>query len=334
VDASALGAGNTLTFNGGAENDGYFDFIGGAGNDVLTGGNGGANSGDDVIDTGDSYNLIAGGNDTVHAGSGADYFELGAAFTSADAIDGGTGEDYLSLNGDYSAGLTLGATTLTNVEAIGLQGGHSYNLTTNDATVASGKTLEVDANGFGAGDTLTFNGSAETNGSFVIVGGAGNDNLTGGQNSDTIDLSKGGNDVADGGGGADSITGVLFGPHETFVYKAVGDSTSVNYDHITNVDFNNDVFNVSAIGAVTGVDAEVDGGALSTASFDSDLAAAIGSGHLAAHHAVFFVPDSGTLANRAFLIIDENGTSGYQAGQDLVIWCQIDTGTLTAANFA
>ena len=62
----------------------------------------------------------------------------GASLTAADTVDGGSGADTLNLNGDYGAGLTLGATTLANVENIVLAWGHSYNLTTNDGNVAAG----------------------------------------------------------------------------------------------------------------------------------------------------------------------------------------------------
>ena len=72
-------------------------------------------------------------------------------------------------------------------------------------------------------------------------------------------------------------------------------------------------------GTVTGFDAAVTTGALSTSSFNANLASAIGSTQLAAHHAVEFTPNSGTLAGDHFLIIDMNGIAGYQANADLVI---------------
>ncbi|HEY0113165.1 MAG TPA: bluetail domain-containing putative surface protein, partial [Allosphingosinicella sp.] len=59
-------------------------------------------------------------------------------------------------------------------------------------------------------------------------------------------------------------------------------------------------------------------GSLSTASFDSDLEAAM-NGTLDASEAVLFTANSGDLAGRLFLVVDENGVSGYQAGQDYVI---------------
>ncbi len=70
---------------------------------------------------------------------------------------------------------------------------------------------------------------------------------------------------------------------------------------------------------VAKIDSAVSGGALNSGQFDSDLAAAIGSGQLQSDHAVLFTPDSGDYVGETFLIVDANGIAGYQAGQDLVI---------------
>ncbi len=106
----------------------------------------------------------AGGNDT---------FTLAATLTASDSLDGGSGSDTLTLNGDYSAGLTFGAATVVNIELLQLAAGHSYNFTTNDGNVASGATMAVDGSALGAGDVLTFNGTAETGRLLSIAGGAG-----------------------------------------------------------------------------------------------------------------------------------------------------------------
>ena len=187
----------SLDFDGSGETGTtQFTFNASAGDDVLTGG---ANN--------DGFNLTAGGNDTAHGGAGNDTFSFGAAFTAADTVDGGANTDTISLNGDYSAGLTLGATTLTSIENIVMAApGHSYNLTTVDANVASGATLTINAAALGAADTLTFDGSAETNGHFDIIGGAGDDTVTGGAQSDSFDLTHGGGDTAHGSGGNDTFT--------------------------------------------------------------------------------------------------------------------------------
>jgi len=176
VDASALGASKALTFDGSAETDGHFIIRGGAGNDVLTGGQ-----------DGDTFNLTKGGNDTVTGGAGDDTVNMGATLTAADHLNGGGSVFFntVTLDGDYSAGLTLGATTLVNFDYLKLDGGYSYNLTTNDATVASGNEMTVDAYTLGTDDTLIFNGAAETDGNFSFEFGAGftaADQLTGSSN--------------------------------------------------------------------------------------------------------------------------------------------------------
>src|SRR5580698_8597099 len=108
--------------------------FGTSGNDVLTG-----TSGDDTFD------MSQGGNDTVSGLGGNDTFLFGATLTANDTIDGGDGSDTLVLDGNYKPGVTLAATTISNVEAIALTAGHDYGLTTNDANVAAGQSLTVDA---------------------------------------------------------------------------------------------------------------------------------------------------------------------------------------------
>lgn len=58
-------------------------------------------------------------------------------------------------------------------------------------------------------------------------------------------------------------------------------------------------------------------GALSAASFDADIAKAVGQS-LTAGHGLFFTPDSGDFAGEAFLVVDANGKAGFQAGEDIV----------------
>jgi hypothetical protein len=61
-----------------------------------------------------------------------------------------------------------------------------------------------------------------------------------------------------------------------------------------------------------------DTGALSTATFDTDMGAAM-AGVLNPNGAVLFTASSGDLAGHLFLAVDQNGVAGYQAGQDFVI---------------
>jgi Ca2+-binding RTX toxin-like protein len=77
---------------------------------------------------------------------------------------------------------------------------------------------------------LSFNGSAELDGSFLIRSGRGADALTGGAKKDDIDGGEG-NDLIRGGGGSDSIKGGLGadelwgdGGADHFVYTAAAES--------------------------------------------------------------------------------------------------------------
>jgi len=309
VDGSALERGNALIFDGSAETDGNFVVSGGAGGDTITVGRGddvvNANAGNDVI------NASKGGNDAVSGGNGNDTISFGATLTASDKIDGGSGNDTVVLDGDYSGGLVFGATTMINVETLQLSAGHSYNLTTSDATVAAGATLKVNGKALHGADQLVFDGSAEHDGSFNVIGGKGNDVLTGGDGNDQLS-GNAGNDILFGGKGADFLSGGH--QHDTFVYTAADQSTSTGFDTISHFSAKADAFDLWF--TVDAIDTAVTTGALSLASFDSDLSAALAG--MGAHEAIVFDPDSGDFAGKTFLVVDANGVAGYQAGQDLV----------------
>jgi hypothetical protein len=190
-------------------------------------------------------------------------------------------------------------------ERVTLLDGSSYALSAADGDVAAGHTLTVSASDLGAGNHLSFDGSAVTQSRFILEGGGGDDVLTGGSGADVIEGDRGADTLA-GGGGADR-----------FVYTSAADSTGAHYDTILDFVFGGDVIDLPV--SVSGLDAAVTKGALSQGSFDADLAAAVGATALAAGHALFFTPDSGQLAGQCFLVVDANGQAGYQAGVDYVI---------------
>ena len=294
VDATGLLAGDTLKVDGSAETDGHFNLTGGAGNDTLIGG---AQS--------DFFQLRRGGTDSAQGNGGNDTFSLGSDFTAADSIDGGAGSDTAVLNGDYSGGLVLGATTMTNVETLKLRSS-SYKLTTDDATVAAGQTLTVDGSALLSADSLDFDGSAETDGRFVLTGGAGADTFKGGLQGDRFT----------GGAGAD-----------VFAYDSASESHGTLYDTITDFDATVDKFDLDV--GVAGVNAS--SGHVDLANFDVDMGNVTGD-LLLANRAVVVTVTSGTLNAHAFLVFDANNSGAYDSS-DYVMDITGHTGTLTTGNF-
>ncbi|MFL6845493.1 MAG: M10 family metallopeptidase C-terminal domain-containing protein [Allosphingosinicella sp.] len=205
----------------------------GSGNDKLTG-----NAANNVLDAGDGndnlYLWFGGGNDTALAGAGNDLVFMGATLTAADIVDGGTGNDTLVIQGNYSGGLTLTG-NVTNIENLSILAGsntsfgetgtalYDYVLTTDDANFAPGIQARVNASALLAGEDFTFNGSAETDASFVVYGGRGTDTLTGGLGNDIFFFAEGGRfaagDTVNGGAGYDSI---FFRGNYTIDFNAPG----------------------------------------------------------------------------------------------------------------
>ena len=220
VDANRLVAGEDLTFNGSAETDGSFFIYGGGGTDTLTGG-----AGNDVF-----------------------LFGVDGQWGANDRVVGGAGIDQLALRGNYT--VTFGANQLVGIESIGLLSAHdtrfgplgssySYNLTMNDANVAAGVQMTVDGAKLRIAENFTFNGSAETDGTFRVFGGLVNDTITGGQ----------GNDIIQGNAGADSLVGS--GGADLFVYAATSDLTASALDHILDFDTGSERIDLTRIDANT-----------------------------------------------------------------------------------
>jgi Ca2+-binding RTX toxin-like protein len=292
-------AATVMFFDGSAETDGTFSMDTSSGDDTLIGG-----QQNDIISGGTPFFSPA-GNDTIKGEGGNDTLQVFDDLTAADKAVGGDGYDFLRLDGDYSSGLTLAGSTLKEIEEIDLDlfgGGFAYDLAFADGNLATGQLLAVDAN---TASQVTLDASAESDGTYVLSGGSGNDVLLGGGGNDTL-KGLGDADLLRGGNGADE-----------YRYFAVTDSTGPSHDTIEGFNANADTFGLTV--AVSAIDAKVNSGTLNAASFDADLVARIGAGKLGAGHAVLYKPDAGDLAGITFLIVDHNGTAGYQAGADLVV---------------
>lgn len=210
-------------------------------------------------------------------------------------------DDVFELGGDFSGGVDL-PSDLTGIERIVLRGGNDYVLVANDNNVGIGETITIDAMPLGDDHHVAFDGRAETDGSFLFYGSESGDLFFGGAGDDRL-FGFGGGDTLSGGGGSD-----------IFVYTGAADSSGPNYD--TLADFNPLADRIDLPGTVSGFGAPIEGGALSTATFNDDLGAALSG--LGASQAVWFTPDEGDLAGQVFLIVDGNGQAGYQEGEDYV----------------
>lgn len=220
---------------------------GGLANDLLIGneinnllvGNGGN----------DTLNLSYGGNDEARGGDDNDLFVVGGALTKTDRLDGGAGTDRVLMDGNYSGGLKFTGSTLVNIERIDLTAGNSYQITSSDGTVSAGLVLTVDGSTLGISDILTFKGNRETDARFVLKGGDGDDDLTGGRGADTLSGGAG-DDILNGGRGSDQIT--LGAGDDRIVYLAVVESAQGGRDRILDMTAD-DILDLSAIDANTGL---------------------------------------------------------------------------------
>lgn len=262
------------------------------------------------------------GVETIRTGAGNDGVYFGPdRFGSADFVDlGGGTNDQVALDGNYTA--TISGTQLRNVEVLALLRGAmgdlaNYSITLADDLVTAGQSITVF--GLAVETGFTLNALAESDGNIRVIGGGGDDVITTGAGNDRI-FGGGSADFLDGGTGAD-----------VFVYDGVSQSTGTGYDRIAG--FLSGIDKIDLDFNVTGVAATVGLGALSTASFDSNLAAAIGADQLAANHAVLFQADAGDLVGQTFLVIDANGVAGYQAGEDYVIQLIAPPASLATGDF-
>jgi len=222
LDASALTGSNTLTWNGAAETDGQFSILGSGQADTITGGN----QADTIVSGTGADSLVAGnGNDSILSGDGNDTITLGGTgsdiidagigndlivaanfFTSADTLDGGAGSDVLNFTDSTGTTQTDDLDWVTQVETIVL-GDSLTSIIAVDTLVASGITLNLNASSLTGSNTLTWDGSAESNGRYSILGSGQDDTITGGNQADTIVSGTGADSVVAGNGSDSIVTG-------------------------------------------------------------------------------------------------------------------------------
>ena len=208
-------------------------------NDLIS-----STSGNDVRRSGagnDTFLLYEGGNDSASGGAGSDLFIFRATMTSQDSVDGGDARDQIAIQGDYTGAnaLTLGAGVI-NVESFVLipgdnttfgdpgTGSYSYDVTTVNENVAAGQVMTFDGAQLRVGENFTFQGGAETDGSFRVIGGLGTDDFTGGSQSDAFlfnDGAFGSSDIVDGGAGTARDQLALRGDYTVFF--GAGQITSI-----------------------------------------------------------------------------------------------------------
>ncbi len=209
---------NLTTSGGDAQGDaisGFENLTGSALNDTLNGDNGAnvliGGGGNDFLFAVNGNDLVQGGdgNDTLYGGFGADTLHGDAGNdivfggVGADAMFGGTGIDTLNYSDD-PAGVSVNLAT--GIGSGGTAAGDTFEGFENVIGGAGNDALTGDglANALtgGAGDDTLDGGG----GNDTLDGGSGNDLLTGGAGSDTLDGGSG-NDTLSGGAGADVMNG-------------------------------------------------------------------------------------------------------------------------------
>lgn len=321
----------SVSFNGFDETDGHFFILGANGDDFLLGG-----MKNDTFDlsNGSTPGAPAAGTDEVFGNAGNDLIKMGASLDSSDYLIGDAGKDTVELNGDYSGGVVIGSGGFSSIEVVRVLAGFDYTLSFAAGNIEAGATLTIDGSALGADDHLfAFDGS-EADGHLTMIGGkaddqlgggqlgnhlsggAGDDALFGGNGADVLD-GGGGRDTLFGSGGADTMTGG--GGADHYVIGAPSASTSTGYDEIIGFDANNETIEFNMAVAVDHIATAITHGILRGGHFDQDLMAAVNAGTLGEHDAVLFTADGGNLSGKTFLIVDVNGTAGYQPNADYVI---------------
>jgi Ca2+-binding RTX toxin-like protein len=273
-DNLTAGAGDDLLSGGTGHNvlwgnDGNDTFLGGSGIDVFAGGGGSDTVRYEQSDAGVTINLAtatASGGDaagdllnSIENITGSAHNDTLTGDAGANRLDGGAGDDRIwgsdgndTLAGGHGADVLSGGNGIDTADYSASASAVTVNLSsgTGSGGDAQGDKLSSIENVTGSAFDDHITGNAGAN---QLAGGTGNDTLDGGAGNDH--LNGGGNfgsDILIGGAGTDVLTGG--NGSDTFVFKAVTDSTPGHEDQIT--DFSNvelDHINLAGIDANTQV---------------------------------------------------------------------------------
>lgn len=153
----------------------------------------------------DSFDLTQGGSDSVAAGSGRDFINLGSTFDSTDRINGGDDFDTLQISGSYPE-LTITGAMFTSIEFLNLTFSEDsmVRFTADAGRTYLPQVIVLSA----AGTTTTINATAVSAGIAAFSTGPANLHLLGGSGNDWLDVkySATGDQLFRGGGGIDKIS--------------------------------------------------------------------------------------------------------------------------------
>jgi hypothetical protein len=249
----------------------------------------------------DFFNVSQGGDDHIFGKDGADIFSFGSAWSLGDEVNGGTGNDVVRLG--QGGTKIIGVNGLTSVETIELGDNGDYTIT----FLASGKNdhVTVDGSELSSSNFMTIDAGNEEKRAVTLLGGRASDHLTGGQDIDHLKGNRG-LDFIDGEGGTDII-----------VYTGVIESTGINCDHVTYDGKDQFDLGVPVSGVEDILRHKFNG--TSASKFEGNLEEVVDGAELPAFHAVVLDVNQGDWSGHAFLVVDANGSAGFQADEDYVI---------------
>lgn len=256
----------------------------------------------------------------IVGGKNDDTFTLTAIDDQIDgvALNGNDGNDTLTVKVGFLTPAAING--VTNVETIIFKEALTdTTITTKDTLVASGATLTVDASSFTT-KILTFDGAAESDGSFKITGGALADVLTGGDKNDTL-TGNGGPDILTGGVGNDQ-----------FLLNKATDGNKVTIADFTVKSGDNDVFALSnaAFTGAPAVGATLTVSAVAGATNSANTILVDNTGNLAGANLSNVRFGYDTLTNKLFYDADGN----FAGGSILIATNAIPAPGLNSSNFA